>query len=168
MTQEPSSYRPSKVWKKMPVERRIAAAETFWSDEQSTEQQVEAITAIAAHMKFRTKTLFSLPLDKKSRYLANLPTIPETVAARALVNYHLAEQRPMMAAFLDGLGITHEEGLISEENTVKPEAEKLRAAAADLAAKFPAEDVELYFSTLLSQDPDTWGALAEMAAAAKP
>lgn len=145
----------------MPAERRVAAAELFWADEQSAEQQIEAIAAIAGHMKFRAKTLFSLPAEKKSKYLSTLPNISDSIAARALVNYHLERQRPMMGAFLDSLGIGHENGLISEENAVKPDAEKLKAAAAELATKFPADDVSLYFSTLVSQDPDTWGALAE-------
>jgi hypothetical protein len=33
-------------------------------------------------------------------------------------------------------------------------------AAAKLAEQFPAEDVRIYLNTLLSQDPETWGALA--------
>jgi hypothetical protein len=77
------------------------------------------------------------------------------------VNYHLERQRPMMGTFLDSLGIVHEDGLISEENTTKPEPEKLRAAAEELATKYPQPDVSLYLSTLVSQDPDTWGSLAE-------
>jgi hypothetical protein len=146
----------------MSADRRIAAAELFWSDEQSTEQQVEAVAALATHMKFRAKSVIALPLEKKARYLATLPTVSDTVAARALVSYHLERQRPMMAAFLDGLGIAHEDGLISEENVSKPDPEKLRTAAAELTTKYPREDVELYFGTLVSQDPDTWGALAEL------
>lgn len=168
MTQDFSGFRPSKLWKKMPTERRLAAAELFWADEHSTEQQIEAIAAIAAHMKFRTKTLFSLSPEKKSKYLSTLPSVPDSIAARALVNYHLETQRPMMGAFLDSLGIAHENGLINEENVEKPDADKLRAAAADLATKFPADDVSLYFSTLVSQDPDTWGALAETAVVQAP
>src|SRR5690606_31728560 len=113
----------------------------------------EAIASIATHMKFRTKSVLGLPLEKRSRYLAGLPNIPETVAARALVSYHLARQRPMMSAFLDRLGIPHEDGLIAEDNVAKPDATKLREAAADLGAAFPPEDVSLYFATLVSQDP---------------
>jgi hypothetical protein len=162
MTQDFSDFRPSKLWKRMPADKRIAAAGLFWADEQSTEQQVEAIAAIAAHMKFRTKTLFGLSAEKKSKYLSTLPTVSDSVAARALVSYHLEHQRPMMGAFLDGLGIAHENGLINEENVVKPEPEKLHAAATELTGKFPEEDVNLYFSTLVSQDPDTWGPLADV------
>ena len=141
----------------------MAAAELFWTDEQSTEQQIEAVAALAAHMKFRAKSVVSLPLEKKARYLATLPTVSDSVAARALVNYHLERQRPMMAAFLDSLGIAHEDGLINEENVVKPDAETLKTAAGELASKYAQDDVSLYFSTLVSQDPDTWGALAELA-----
>lgn len=162
MAQDYSGFRPSRVWKRMAAERRLQAARLFWSDEQSADQQVEAIAAIASHMKFRTKSVLGLPLEKRTRYLASLPTIPDTIAARALVNYHLERQRPMMGAFLDKLGIAHDDGLISEESLAKPEPDRLRAAAAALAAEFPAEDVSLYFSTLVSQDPETWGELAEL------
>ena len=41
------------------------------------------------------------------------------------------------------------------------DAEKVQAAAAELASKFPPEDVSLYFSTLVSQDPETWKALVD-------
>jgi hypothetical protein len=152
----------------MPADRREAAAELFWADEQSGEQHIEAVAALATHMKFRTKSVLTLPLDRKAKYLATLPNIPETVAARALVNYHLERQRPMMGAFLDSLGITHEDGLITEEQVAAPDPGTLKAAAADLATKYPADDVTLYFGTLISQDPDTWGALAEESLIANP
>jgi hypothetical protein len=161
MTQDFTEFRPSKLWRQMPPDRRVAAAELFWADEQSTEQQLEAVAALAAHMKFRAKSVIGLPLEKKAKYLSTLPTVSDAVAARALVNYHLERQRPMMGAFLDSLGIAHEDGLISEENVTKPEPEKLQAAAKELAAKYPEPDVSLYLSTLVSQDPDTWGSLAE-------
>jgi hypothetical protein len=162
MIQDLNAFRPSRLWKQMPQDKRLAAAELFWADEESTEQQLEAIAAIAARMKFRTKSVLGLSMDRKTRYLATLPAIADSVAARALVNYHLSTQRPMMGAFLDSLGITHEDGLISEENTTKPDTDALKAAATGLAASYPADDVALYFSTLVSQDPETWEALADL------
>lgn len=146
----------------MSAEKRQDAAELFWADEQSTDQQIEAVAAIAAHMKFRTKSVVSLPVDRKAKYLLSLPNMPDSIAARALVSYHLSRQRPMMAAFLDALGITHEDGLISEENVTAPDAARLRDAAAAISTTYPAEDVSLYFSTLVSQDPETWEALTEL------
>jgi hypothetical protein len=162
MTPDYTAFRPSRLWKRLPAERRAAAAELFWADEQSTEQQAEAVSAIAAHMKFRPKSVIALPAEKKARYLANLPNISDSIAARALVNFHLERQRPMMVSFLDLLGIAHEDGLITDDNVAAPDSAKLRAAAEELGSKYPPDEVALYFSTLVSQDPDTWGGLAEL------
>ena len=150
----------------MPVDRRTEAAGLFWVDDHSADQQLEAVASIASHMKFRARSVVGLPLDKKARYLAALPNVTDSIAARALVNYHLERQRPMMGAFLDLLGIPHENGLISEEKVTKPEAEALKRAAAEVATNFPADDVSLYLGTLVSQDPETWGDLADLPAAA--
>ena len=145
----------------MSIERRTDAADLFWNDEHSADQQLEAVAAIATHMKFRAKSVLSLAPDRRAKYLATLPNVSDTIAARALVNYHLERQRPMMGAFLDLLGIQHENGLINDENVTKPDAEKVRHAAAELATKFPQEDARLYFATLVSQDPETWEALVD-------
>jgi hypothetical protein len=162
MTQDYSSFRPSKLWKRLSPERRLDAAELFWSDEQSTEQQAEAIGMIATHMKFRTKSVLNLAPERRTKYLATLPNLSDSIAARALVSYHLERQRPMMAAFLDSLGVAHDNGLITDESVPKPDPGKLRTAAEELSSKYPAEDVSLYLATLVSQDPDTWGDLAEV------
>ena len=69
----------------------------------------------------------------------------------------------MMGAFLDSLGIAHEDGLITEEKIAQPDRDRLKDAVAQLASSYPAEDVALYFSTLVSQDPDTWKPLAAAA-----
>jgi hypothetical protein len=161
MERDFNEFRPVRVWKRMTPEQRLAAAEPFWRDEQSTDQQIEAIALIASHMKFRTKSVLNLAPEKRAKYLTTLPTISDAIVARALVAYHLEHQRPMMSAFLDSLGIAHENGLIAEETVAKPEPEKLTAAAHELAAKFPADQVSLYLATLVSQDPETWGGLAE-------
>jgi hypothetical protein len=88
--------------------------------------------------------------------------VSDAIAARALVNYHLERQRPMMGAFLDLLGIEHDNGLINDDKVVKPDAVKVKAAATELATKFPAGDVSLYLATLVSQDPETWEPLVDV------
>ena len=150
---------PSRLWKQMTLDQRIRAARAFWEDPEATDDQVQAALLIAQQKKFRPKTVIGLDVDRKARHLATLGGLPDAMAARALIVYHLAEQRPMMGAFLDALGIKHAEGLI-EEDAVKPDAEKIGPAAALLAQQFPADDVRIYLNTLLSQDPETWGGLA--------
>jgi len=152
---------PSRLWKRMTVDQRVRAARAFWADPDATDDQVQAALLIAQQKKFRPKTIIGLDLDRKARHLATLGTVPDQIAGRALIVYHLAEHRTMMAAFLDALGIAHENGLIQEDE-VKPDADKIGPAAAQIAGQFPAEDVTLYLNTLLCQDPETWGALKDV------
>jgi hypothetical protein len=153
---------PGKLWKRIPPDRRVTAVEAFWKDDEAVEQQAEALLAVASHLRFRPKTVRTLPLEKRVRYLAALPSVSDAVAGRVLVSYHLAHQRPMLAAFLDALGIAHDNGVLTAEDVKAPEPAKLQEAAGRLQGQFPKEDVELYFLTLLVQDPDTWGGLADV------
>ena len=153
-----STLTPSRVWKHLSLDRRTRIARAFWADEEATDDQVQAVLLIAQQKKFRPKTVIGLDIDRKARHLATLGTVPEQIAARALIVYHLAEQRSMMAAFLDALGIAHENGLIQDDEA-KPDSAKIAPAAAQIAQQFPPDDVRLYFSTLLCQDPDTWAPL---------
>lgn len=154
-----ASVRPSVLWKTMPVEKRVLAAEAFWQDEHGLEQQLEAVVAIARKLKFRPKSVQQQPLDRRAKQLAHMADVSETIATRALIAYHLTSQRPMMAAFLDALGIAHENGLITSEEVPTPSPEKIAAGAASLTGQFPPDAVALYLNTLLTQDPDTWAAL---------
>ncbi|HWW82411.1 MAG TPA: hypothetical protein VNZ26_02350 [Vicinamibacterales bacterium] len=175
---------PSRLWKRMTLDQRQRAARAFWEDPEATEDQIQAALLIAQQKKFRPKTVVGLDLDHKAKHLASLATLPDKIAARALVVYHLSEHRPMMGAFLDALGVPHEDGLIKDEAakeesgsaesssvessggaaSVKPDPAKFGSAVAALTERFPADDVRLYLNTLVSQDPETWGALRELVA----
>jgi len=152
---------PSRLWKRMTLDQRQQAARAFWRDESTADDQIQAVLLISQQKKFRPKTVITLDEDRKTRHLASLATLPDSLAARALVVYHLAEQRPMMGTFLDSLGIAHENGLIKEENTT-PDASKIGPAAAELLKLYPAPDVLLYLNTLISQDPETWRGLEDV------
>jgi hypothetical protein len=151
---------PSRLWKSMTSDQRQRAAHAFWSDPEATDDQVQAAFLIAQQKKFRPKTVIGLDLDRKAKHLATVAGVSDQIAARALITYHLAEQRPMMGAFLDALGIAHENGVI-QEDSVKPDDAKIQGAVEKISAEFPKEDVQIYLNTLLCQDPDTWGGLEE-------
>ena len=168
MSQERDDLRPARLWKQMPDAGRRLAAGAMWNDEEAAEQQVEAIATIARQMKFRAKTVQSLDVDRKTRYLAGIGNVSDALAARLVVSFHLTHQRPMMGAFLDALAITHDNGLITEENVHAPDPAKLAEAVTALRASYPADAVRLYFSTLVWQDPDTWGGLSSTIDSAKP
>jgi len=155
----PEEIRPARVWRQMPLELRASAARAFWADEQAALEQAEAVALIARQIKFRPKSVISLTHDKKAKHLAGLGQVSDLLAARLIISYHLEHQRPMMGAFLDLLGIAHEDGLIKDESPKAPDAETLDKAVTELAAKYSKTDVARYFWALLWQDPETWGGL---------
>lgn len=80
---------PSKLWKQLAAEQRLKVAKAFWLDEEATDDQIQAVLVIAQQKKFRPKFILSLDEDRKARHLSGVLTLPEALAARALIIYHL-------------------------------------------------------------------------------
>jgi hypothetical protein len=150
------------LWRELPPDIRVRAAEAFWRDDDSPEielQQLEALAAIARRLNFRQKSVQAMSIERRARALSQIHDVSDALATRALVAYHFQTQRPMMAAFLDALGVPHDNGLITADEVTAPERDRLASAVAALRAAFPPDDVSLYLSTLVAIDEDTWGKL---------
>jgi len=160
MSEREPITRASQLWKRMTDDQRSRAAEAFWKEGEAGAEHAEVVGLLSRRLNFRVKSILALPVERKVKYTAGLAAVSDAVAGRLLIAYHLGHQRPMMGRFLDALGIAHEDGLIDDEASPSVDPEKVPAAAAALRESYPADDVDLYFSTLLLQDPDTWGALA--------
>lgn len=163
MSNEAARFGPAKLWRDLSIDQRLALSAALWGDADSVAQQLEAVQLIARQMKFRPQSVLGQPVARRVRQLASLHTVSESVASRALVVYHLGSQRPMLEAFLTRLGISHEGGMIADAPLSVPDPAALRDAAKALADEFPSASVRLYLRTLAAQDPETWGALAEIA-----
>ena len=159
MAQSPEEIRPARMWRLLPPDQRVAAAGAFWADDQAALEHAEAVALIARQIKFRPKSVLSLTTEKKARHLGGLIQVSDLLAARLIISYHLEFKRPMMGAFLDALGIAHEDGLIKDETPSAPDGATLDKAVATLAAAYPKTEVARYFWALLWQDPETWGGL---------
>lgn len=160
MSEQEPITRASQLWKRMTDEQRSRAAEAFWKEGEAGAEHAEVVGLLSRRLNFRVKSVLALPVERKVRYTAGLAAVSDAVAGRLLIAYHLGHQRPMMGQFLDTLGIPHDHGLIDDEASPSVDPDKVPAAVAGLREAFPADDVDLYFSTLVLQDPDTWGALA--------
>jgi hypothetical protein len=163
------SVRPSRLWKDLPASTRHALADAFWREvgDDTTDtnaQHIEATLAIARRLNFRPKSIQVLPIERKAKQLAQLSDVSDSIATHALIAYHFTTQRPLMAAFLDALGIANDNGMITAEEVKPPEPEQLRDAIGTLST-FPAEDVSLYLRTLSALDEDTWRHLPDVLAA---
>jgi len=162
--------RPSRLWKDMPTEKRVQAADAFWRDTESQDiqaQHAEALAVLARRLNFRMRTLQTLPVERRAKHMAQVTDLSEAVATRALIAYHFATKRPLMGAFLDALGITHDEGLINQEDVAAPSAERLASAVATVKGSFDTADVDLYLRTLAAIDGETWVHLADVLTASR-
>lgn len=80
----------------------------------------------------------------------------------ALAQLHLQHREAMLGAFLDELGLPHENGLLTEEFSGDVGSnETVRRAAEKLSRDFETDAVVTYFLTLLAIDPALWAGLWE-------
>lgn len=153
----------SRLWRSLPREARERAARHFW-EHPPEEVAPTAAREVVNLLKIRPQAFGRLSAAQRERALAGLAQTPEPVAEALLVALHLAERRPLLAAFLDTIGVAHEEGLIAEDAEVPPlTAEAARQALATLRAGHPADELRVYWNALWLQDRERWAGLAALA-----
>jgi hypothetical protein len=152
----------TRVWKQLSREDRLAAAAAFWA-ESPAELMATALGAIVKARHLRPQVARALSEEERVKALAAVLDPGEALASGLLVALHLAARRPLLVAFLDALKLPHEDGLLKEEADAlpPPDPDALRSAREALQA-FPEEQVAAYLNTLWLQDPERWGALAEL------
>jgi hypothetical protein len=151
----------SRLWKRLTPEERQAASRAFWS-EPAHESTAQALAAIVKARRVRPQVARSMPAEEQARVLASILDPGETVAASLLVALHMGDRRPMLGAFLDALGMQHEDGILKDDPGGSATDEGVRAAAERLLAAHPARDVVVYLNTLWLQDPERWGAIERL------
>ena len=159
---EPESLTTRKLWKALTVVERTQALEAALAADEQGVATVRVQSALIKGKKYRPQTVAAMNRKKLATELAPVPVDDTYLIDSALIDFHFAHRRPMMAAFLDHLGIPHEDGRLGENVADHlPTPERLRAAADALAPRFVPDELFTYFLTLLLQDRATWGALGE-------
>jgi hypothetical protein len=156
MTFETTAVR---LWKRLAREDRAEAAAAFWK-EPPQEALGLALGAIVKSRKLRPQVARSLSDEERVRALASVLDPGEPLAASLLVALHLGARRPLLVAFLDALGLPHDNGVLTEEaDQAPPPAAEAVARATGTLSSFPKSQVEAYYNTLWLQDPERWAAL---------
>jgi hypothetical protein len=155
----PTTTTVRRLWKALTAEERSQGISASLNDDENGWVKNTTRSAVAAALKFRPQTVSTWPRAKLVSEAARLPLDDAQLLSAYIVDLHLGHRRPMMAAFLDALGIANDEGRIDSEKTEVPvqDAKRITNAADDLVAKFPADEVATYFLTLLLQDAAVWG-----------
>ena len=104
----------TRLWKNLPPEERLAAASAFFA-EPPTELAGVALGALVKARHLRPQAARALPPEAQSRILATVLDPGEPLAQGLLVSLHLGERRRLLGAFLDALGLPHEDGVLKDE-----------------------------------------------------
>lgn len=148
-----------RIWRALSRDERRLAAAAFMR-EPIPELYPAALGAIVRQRKMRPQAARAMSVEEQAAAVASVLDPGEPLAGALLVALHLAERRPLLAAFLESLGLPHEDGVMKEEaDAATLDAARVEAAARALAERFPREQVACYFNVLLLQDPERWSAL---------
>jgi len=163
MAAAPNTTTIRKLWKALTPEERTTAVTASFADDENGWVKTTTRGAVASALKFRPQTVATWPRQKLISEAVRLPLDDAQLLSAYLVDLHLGTRRPMMATFLDAVGVPHDDGRIDTESTgaIEVAPERLRAAADTLADSFPIDEVVTYFLTLLLQDAETWRGVVE-------
>lgn len=155
---------PARLWTHLDAPLRLLAARSLYAhDWGNSPARREADLAVAQALRWRETAIRKLPLEKRADYLARAVRPGDSLASSLLTAFHLEQRQPLLAAFLDELGIPHQGGLIHEGHEMKaPSPEDLARAVAKLFAAHPRDEVETYLATLLALDAEVWGGLSKL------
>ena len=147
---------PYAVWDLMTEEERQQAATALWT-EGDRQTRVAIELALAKDLKFRPQSLRKLPVERLvGRLVRMADTLPDTVLFQFLFHLHLAQRRPLLASFLDAVGLPHTDGVLElAEDSPEPETDKVTAAGTALVAEH-GHPALVYLATLRVADAGFW------------
>ena len=139
---------------------------THVKKEQSPTYQL-ALQTLAAQRKFRPVFVERKPPIERHAWMQQQLSraINDQLAGNLLGLWLTGPQAPMLAAFLDALGIPHDGKGSIETLPPSPSKEALKSAVDGLFAKFPADRVKAYLHAFQVSEPEAWPALGEILAA---
>ena len=110
---------------------------------------------------FRPETLMHWSAGQLAAESVRRGVDRDGVLRQALVALHFPERRHLQIAFLDRLGISHEDGALEPGALPAPAAppERLAEAAAALLDRYPGDEALVYLLTIRVLEPRAWAGL---------
>jgi hypothetical protein len=150
---------PYSVWDFMTEEEQRAAAAALWKNADH-ETRVILDLALAKELKFRPQSVRKLPTERVvGRLLRMVDDLPENMLFQFLFHLHMTERRPLLAEYLDAVGLPHDDGVLNlSDDTEDPEPATAEKAARELIAAHGHEAL-VYLATLKVADAEFWEGL---------
>ncbi len=163
MTARPSSHRTFRtIWANLEPPFKLELTTIFWKACNKW-QRAAALDFLSKQYKTRRQTISQWSTDRLGQKLLQT-TLPESLISDILRNYFFARLRDLMKDFLDSLGISHQECIVSDNANETAPRGRVRYAAQVVVRKYPLDTVQLYCDILIATDPHYWEPLEEMLA----
>jgi hypothetical protein len=122
-----------------------------------------ALGAVAEARKLRPAFFERRPRATRHAEMTAMLSRPrlELMAANLLRDWLMKQETPMLADFLDKLGIAHKDGAVDNLPAAVEDA-NLKAAADLLLAKYPPEEVSVYLNAFYTMNDVRWPNLEAM------
>jgi hypothetical protein len=116
-----------------------------------------ALATVAQARKLRPAFFERTPRASRHALMASMLARPglEPLAANLLRDWLMKDKVPMLAAFLDTLGVAHKDGAADDLPATVEEAQ-LRAAVDKLLAQYPPEEVAVYLNAFYTMNDVRW------------
>jgi len=122
-----------------------------------------ALAAVAEARKLRPAFFERRPRAARHVEMTAMLARPrlELAAANLVRDWLMKEKTPMLADFLDKMGIAHKEGAVDNLPAAVEDAQ-LKAAVDLLLSKYPAEEVSVYLNAFYTMNDVRWPNLEGM------
>lgn len=110
---------------------------------------------VAVSLRFRPQAVKKLPMVQRAKRAKSILEAGKSteLAYEVFGAYLIRHRKELVTGFLEATGVEHQDGMIEDVEKSKPDGAKVAAAARDLDAKFPPEDVTLYLALAAEQWP---------------
>jgi len=110
---------------------------------------------VAKAMKFRPHAIRKLPMPQRAKRARSIltKTSNSELCYELFGSYLMATSKQLVTDFLDATGVEHEDGMIQNVDSAKPDPMKISAAVAELDSKYESADVTLYLALASEQWP---------------
>ena len=143
----PKRFGAINLWKALTPDERMAATISYLADDAGARKRLNRIVARARN--FRPATVQKWPEEKIVKEIRHLPLNDDPRVAEPLLRcHHLPGQAAMVIAFLDGLGVSHDQGKIDSLSVVDAEEEVVSSAARRIVEEFGLRAAAVYLLTL--------------------
>ena len=118
---------------------------------------------VAKALNFRPQAIRKLPMAQRARRAQSILAAQSNaeMTYELFGSYLMKTQKELVTSFLDETGVSHDEGMIDDDDENVPDVGKLDAALEKLDGDHGAEDVTLYLSICAEQ----WSQVPEIEAA---